>query len=241
MFKKGFTLIELLVVIAIIAILAAILFPVFAQAREKARQTSCLSNLKQLGPACQLYADDWDETYPKNIIVGTYAGENYYDLWTFDQHWNASDAGISWGGCIYPYVKNMKLYVCPSAPNNGAFPWSEVTGAGNYKGNSSYFYSYYMQLRPEIATMKNPSAQAAFYDGGSTRGYWAVYPCWSTIEGTDISTITWNNSGLKMPDAMPYIALHNGGANVSFADGHAKYLKKAALTNEVFCSDWWGN
>ena len=62
--KKGFTLIELLVVIAIIAILAAILFPVFAQAREKARQTSCLSNMKQLGTATQLYMDDYDETFP---------------------------------------------------------------------------------------------------------------------------------------------------------------------------------
>ena len=68
--KKAFTLIELLVVIAIIAILAAILFPVFAQAREKARQTSCLSNLKQIGLGLMMYTQDYDETYPMNLFLG---------------------------------------------------------------------------------------------------------------------------------------------------------------------------
>ena len=75
--KKGFTLIELLVVIAIIAILAAILFPVFAQAREKARQTSCLSNCKQLGTALQLYVDDYEETFPCMGIGGITAPDGY--------------------------------------------------------------------------------------------------------------------------------------------------------------------
>src|SRR5438445_10640700 len=78
--KSGFTLIELLVVIAIIAILAAILFPVFARARESARRATCLSNLKQLGTAFQMYAQDYDETYPSGLVLavpgpaaGTYA------------------------------------------------------------------------------------------------------------------------------------------------------------------------
>ncbi len=94
---KGFTLIELLVVIAIIAILAAILFPVFARAREKARQTSCLSNVKQMGLGFLMYAQDYDETLP--------AGNSY--------------AGIGWwGNAIAPYVKNTQIFYCPSKNSN---------------------------------------------------------------------------------------------------------------------------
>jgi prepilin-type N-terminal cleavage/methylation domain-containing protein/prepilin-type processing-associated H-X9-DG protein len=87
--RKGFTLIELLVVIAIIAILAAILFPVFAKAREKARQTACLSNMKEICLATMMYAQDYDEVYP---IDGAY----------------------SWYQMTQPYVKNDQVYVCPS-------------------------------------------------------------------------------------------------------------------------------
>src|SRR5256714_11050862 len=96
--RIGFTLIELLVVIAIIAILAAILFPVFAQAREKARATSCLSNTKQLGLATYMYVQDYDETYALNLYLTNPAtGE----ITTF------IDAHI-------PYIKNQQIYVCPS-------------------------------------------------------------------------------------------------------------------------------
>jgi prepilin-type N-terminal cleavage/methylation domain-containing protein/prepilin-type processing-associated H-X9-DG protein len=100
--RRGFTLIELLVVIAIIAILAAILFPVFAKAREKARQSSCLSNVKQLGLGCLQYAQDYDELLPRTAIqvVGGYYG---------------------WNMLILPYVKNDQIYRCPSKPNIG---WS---------------------------------------------------------------------------------------------------------------------
>src|ERR1700733_14163574 len=91
--KKGFTLIELLVVIAIIAILAAILFPVFAQAREKARQTSCASNLKQLGLAYVQYVQDYDELMPSAISGSSWEG---------------------WAGLIYPYVKSTGVYSCLS-------------------------------------------------------------------------------------------------------------------------------
>jgi prepilin-type N-terminal cleavage/methylation domain-containing protein len=96
---KGFTLIELLVVIAIIAILAAILFPVFAQAREKARAASCLSNTKQLGLAMMMYAQDNDE-----IFAGSYS---------FPNTWNECPRFI-WADLIQPYVKNVQLFSCPS-------------------------------------------------------------------------------------------------------------------------------
>src|SRR5262245_15384469 len=97
--QKGFTLIELLVVIAIIAILAAILFPVFAQAREKARQTGCLNNLKQIGTALMMYVQDYDEVLP--------SPDHATD--------GPSSLGNSkWMDRIYPYVKNEPLYNCPS-------------------------------------------------------------------------------------------------------------------------------
>src|SRR5438552_262385 len=93
--RSAFTLIELLVVIAIIAILAAILFPVFAQAREKARQATCLSNCKQLGTAVMMYTQDYDETLP--------------------QGYNGPSKN-SWGKVTVPYVRNMAIFTCLSAP-----------------------------------------------------------------------------------------------------------------------------
>ncbi|HCU36465.1 MAG TPA: hypothetical protein DGT21_13750 [Armatimonadetes bacterium] len=114
---RGFTLIELLVVIAIIAILAAILFPVFARAREKARQSSCQSNLKQIGLAWHMYAQDYDEMH-----LRAHGGEDQRPLWT--------DA-------VAPYIKNTQLFICPSERNRvmsgGYDPVQQVTtGYGIY-------------------------------------------------------------------------------------------------------------
>jgi len=111
--KSAFTLIELLVVIAIIAILAAILFPVFAQAREKARSASCLSNEKQIGLGLMMYTQDYDETYPtayqyKNNTATTNGG--------------SSGGYIHYTSVVHPYVKNEQVWVCPSDPNKGIRP-----------------------------------------------------------------------------------------------------------------------
>jgi prepilin-type N-terminal cleavage/methylation domain-containing protein len=112
--RRGFTLIELLVVIAIIAILAAILFPVFARAREQARKITCVSNLKQLGTAVIMYAQDYDEYLPNN-----WAGKKDTMLW--------NDLGGS--GLMDPYLKNRKIWFCPS------------DSPPTYK-NQTYDYSY---------------------------------------------------------------------------------------------------
>ena len=110
--RRGFTLIELLVVIAIIAILAAILFPVFAQAREAARKTSCLSHAKQMGTGIQMYAQDYDSAFP----------QAYYYL-----NDNSSSAGYSqWSGMVQPYVKNWQMFVCPSDKIRGLAPTNFV-------------------------------------------------------------------------------------------------------------------
>lgn len=142
----AFTLIELLVVIAIIAILAAILFPVFAQAREKARQTSCLSNNKQLGLSVMMYLEDYDETYP--LSYGFYPGIGWLSLYSHDvpADWATNDPatvaayGAFWANSTQPYVKSLGILACPSGAiyqdpfhaQNGDFahplkPWGNTT------------------------------------------------------------------------------------------------------------------
>ncbi len=121
MTRRGFTLIELLVVIAIIAILAAILFPVFARAREKARQASCQSNLKQLALGYLMYAQDYDEWFP-GFLTG-----------------NTAIARYGWYDVIQPYLKNRQVYLCPSSqyyygPNRYA---TSGDSGGNYYGFNS--------------------------------------------------------------------------------------------------------
>lgn len=121
--RAGFTLIELLVVIAIIAILAAILFPVFAQAREKARQTSCLSNTRQIGTGIMMYVQDYDESYSPGY---------YYNATTGG---NLDASGIhQWSGLIQPYMKNEQIFVCPSDKTGGIAPTNFI---GDNKGKGS--------------------------------------------------------------------------------------------------------
>ncbi|HEY3297939.1 MAG TPA: DUF1559 domain-containing protein [Armatimonadota bacterium] len=145
--RSGFTLIELLVVIAIIAILAAILFPVFAKARDKARQASCLSNVKQLTLGILMYTSDYDSTYPPfenvqdHLVLG---GTTYNDIWSQDAwaSWGWSvynEPGYylwTWQDLVYPYTKSMKVANCP----NGDAAWGVTGGAagvamGSYGAN----------------------------------------------------------------------------------------------------------
>lgn len=148
--RRGFTLIELLVVIAIIAILAAILFPVFAQARAAARKTSCLSNLKQLGTGMMMYVQDYDERFP---------GWNWGFFCNGGNGGAARDSAAFWTMAIYPYVKNTGVYQCPDdiltwddawatcSDDNGKHdmfgPWSPQGTQCNYwEGCNPHYVSY---------------------------------------------------------------------------------------------------
>jgi len=205
--RRGFTLIELLVVIAIIAILAAILFPVFAKAREKARQTSCLSNLKQLGLAVMQYAQDNDETLPMGAFYSADWMLEY--AWDYTVDWNTMASTL---GAIGPYTKNTQIGLCPSARNLESYgrPYS------GYAINATYLCPVGAGSGAGLGAIGSPSetvllADSAYYSG---------------------STLCQNNY-LRSPDDMmrSYGRFgvhyrHNGAANVCYADGHAKATTK---------------
>jgi len=191
-------LIELLVVIAIIAILAAILFPVFARAREKARSNSCLSNTKQIGLAILMYAEDYNERVPPARC------------------WDFSGAAFHqyFASLIYAYVKNHHVFVCPSdtASISYRFPGSTSTFGANTAPNRSVLYcTYWSGTPPLLADIKYPAETLVFTDCDWTR---------STVDYS--SNNSWRvQYGFHPSCFIP--ARHNGGTNMAFADGHAKW------------------
>ncbi len=140
--RAAFTLIELLVVIAIIAILAAILFPAFARARESARRSSCLNNFKQIGLGMMQYSQDYDETLPRFSHGGGYNGFTGYGA--------GGDDGARWADMIYPYIKSTQVFDCPSGTktltpyNRGA-----IAAGGPFLDITTYSYGY---VTPNNAT-----------------------------------------------------------------------------------------
>jgi prepilin-type N-terminal cleavage/methylation domain-containing protein/prepilin-type processing-associated H-X9-DG protein len=198
--RRGFTLIELLVVIAIIAILAAILFPVFAKAREKARQTSCLSNLKQLGLGMIMYSQDYDETFSPTSRT--------YTLWldpalgTFNYNAPTNTGNYhGWATAILPYVKNSQIFLCPSTQY------------------SCYGVAYGLPARcPNAAG----TAMQDFFNAAQAVGRF-TQPA-STIMISEKGT----GGGDQYVLSDQYYAgrmSHNDGGNVAFVDGHAKWFK----------------
>ncbi len=186
--RRAFTLIELLVVIAIIAILAAILFPVFAKAREKARQSSCQSNVKQVNIAIVQYVQDYDETFPE----GGWAAN---DIVVFP---NGSTGSNNWTMRVFPYVKNVQLFNCPS---DTTYIW---TGA---PGNTQVRVGMNANLpRVNLATVVYPAQTLQSMDADGTGSYLV------TTSGSFSGTTRW------------MAPRHNDGANVGFVDSHVKWM-----------------
>jgi prepilin-type N-terminal cleavage/methylation domain-containing protein/prepilin-type processing-associated H-X9-DG protein len=197
--SRGFTLIELLVVIAIIAILAAILFPVFAQAREAARKSTCTSNLKQLGLAFRQYLQDYDETWPKDTI-------GVANLW-------------GWGEEIQPYIKNTGVYKCPSAPPAGT---GIITSQVGY---SDFAYNRALGQQLNDASLQQPSSTIAALDALPGDAAQRTGGCnYSNTSGgsTGGGCLT---TGSKIPAGIR----HGEGANFLFTDSHAKWIKVSTV------------
>ena len=196
---RGFTLIELLVVIAIIAILAAILFPVFARAREKARQTSCLSNVKQMSLGVHMYIQDYDETLPFALI---------YTATSAPRPWaGGSGTYLYWPDQIYPYVMNRQVFTCPSNAGDWiGYGWNVYLG---YCGNHpTRFTEIYTGVKLARITYPAEHIVIADHHGGAYPS-WAFYRLW----------------GSTSCDPASWATIHNGGWNVGFVDGHAKWMK----------------
>ena len=215
--KLGFTLIELLVVIAIIAILAAILFPVFAQAREAARKASCQSNLKQLGTAVAMYAQDYDG----RLVTG---GGDCHGSPPGCSRSNPLP-GLQWQWLIQPYVKNWGVYRCPSDPRDERqIPVSySVNNAGMHDlGNWVSGTNEARLDQPASSTLLMEGGNGGWTDLNPSNGNTAAmqmigdYTIWTTWD-----RVAHDDNGWNWSDKLPR---HGDGNNVLYADGHVKYV-----------------
>jgi prepilin-type N-terminal cleavage/methylation domain-containing protein/prepilin-type processing-associated H-X9-DG protein len=242
--RTGFTLIELLVVIAIIAILAAILFPVFARARAAARKTQCISNMKQLSLAILSYAQDYDEKLP----IGGYQGTDNVVGTSWDG-WPIVDRR-GWRYTIQPYIKNTGVYLCPeyqreneplwyACCNNVAFDWS-VPIRRSYAGCHNWAHPGFAPTGRKLAEITRPATILMLLE--------------SDFEYCDMGTWTMDygpNSWHSWYDASlgPY-GHHGGTSDWSFMDGHVKAIKPCATFGSLnwnpgdvppddFLWEWW--
>ncbi len=220
--RSGFTLIELLVVIAIIALLAAILFPVFARARENARKSSCANNLKQIGLGLLQYTQDYDETTPPAwTAVG---GAGYPGSWR-------------WMDCIYPYVKSTQLYTCPSASGGSApyvyrNPATQTAGTGGPFGTYGYNVAYWGGTgggnpnNRALSEIVVPSTTLFVADVNAAGNNFEI--AWENDTAAGGLSVGGTPRRLQCGNGEP-IERHLDKLNVLYCDGHVKSLGVESL------------
>jgi prepilin-type N-terminal cleavage/methylation domain-containing protein/prepilin-type processing-associated H-X9-DG protein len=248
--RKGFTLIELLVVIAIIAILAAILFPVFAQAREKARQTSCMSNLKQIGTAALAYNQDFDEMYPMAYYLSP-TGATV-----------PNQTQLSWAGLILSYAKSPEIFRCPSEGDVDGITPGTFTPSTPNGFVTTYAYNYYIggnnaptaaeRATQSLPVIQQPSQLVMMTDSGAAPNpSYNANPLrpelWKTYKSTSIPSAGPGGGNEALRGRTPWVLImagsslaapgsspadcgaprprHTGLTNVLWADGHVKAAK----------------
>ena len=257
--KKGFTLIELLVVIAIIAILAAILFPVFAQAREKARAISCLSNLKQITLAGLMYAEDYDET-----LNGPANRSCWHERTNLtDYFWG--DRWKTWPELLYPYVKSIDLFSCPDRRDSPAFGYSINVNSSNddypgaptppgtwNNGNCADPPTFPPgQASVALGSENSPAEIIWFYDSNSSV-YQEGFQTWDAMEafaiarpdkaksleidGSESIAQVFQDGGGRV-EASKLIRephRHTSNMNIGWCDGHAKSLRPSSIKGKMW-------
>jgi prepilin-type N-terminal cleavage/methylation domain-containing protein/prepilin-type processing-associated H-X9-DG protein len=239
--KSGFTLIELLVVIAIISLLAAILFPVFSRARESARRSSCLSNMKQVGLGMMQYMADYDDVYP-----------SYY---------NDTDH-LRWPQMMVPYVKSTQVYTCPSRTYwefKGDYTSAGTIGYGMNDWLNSWWYPSVTNKGIRMSTIQRPAETVwiaeingiAQTDNPASVNAYLCYPSWDGA----VNNRTYPTYGFDVVPEGPgrLASRHLDGLNVIWADGHVKWTKRDILESDIgstcaTCTSaaqagskyWWG-
>jgi len=215
---KGFTLIELLVVIAIIAILASILFPVFARARENARRTSCASNLKQIMLGEMMYRQDYDGLYVPHWVE---RGDDTSHEGPFGPI--ISGAYVEWPYLIYPYVKNVQIFNCPSKDTN---PWK---GTGRALSGIGYGMNHNLAMgigsgisvgagNVNESIVTQPALTAEYADTMDNLGTLA-----NNSDNSDVNNSYLMGTRNVQSDNVP--PRHLDGVNVAYCDGHVKWIK----------------
>ncbi|MFN3651485.1 MAG: DUF1559 domain-containing protein [Armatimonadota bacterium] len=252
---KGFTLIELLVVIAIIAILAAILFPVFAQAREAARKASCSSNLRQLGMGIAMYHQDYDERYPFWAWGNNYGG--------------AGNMQSLWHVAIFPYVKNRGIYACPSDAQNWGQSTTDLYWWGIPKADRLRDSPQFESLlgsgsggRDEIVlsygigeTFHNAGWGESALPAPASTAVLSEAPCllgdlWGIdnrpnariamrFAASKTAAAPWGTDQVfQWNPAWDNNTRHGGGLNVVYADGHVKWIKADKMRENITRPDF---
>jgi prepilin-type N-terminal cleavage/methylation domain-containing protein/prepilin-type processing-associated H-X9-DG protein len=266
--SSGFTLIELLVVIAIIAILAAILFPVFAQARESARKTACLSNTKQIGLGIMMYVQDYDEMYPCNSWDVGPINSTDNELHN-GNYWSA----VQWPWRIMPYVKNAGVFHCPSDPdpksgwsgydvdpcniNSCCDGWGipmpisyghnqQIFGYGGKGHDNGCFGAYPDWATPPTSMAAVASPASTYMVADYAREFMETW--WiNNLRAANYTRVYPNDSapggGASVDNTEPWhtrfqsdnVKRHQGGQNITFADGHSKWRRGDQITSG---EDW---